>query len=656
MIIEPNAFHIWTVLLEKHSYKITKKIEVYPFEKEKWSIDQIIIFIKILSKKYIYKRSNVPKNHSQTIIFGFKNIFWEKELLGEKNVWLFHFDLYNNIFRVFIKKDFLPDLSFNQFYITERTNIGSRKRSKKNLSNSNFLYYSKLYISNEFQPTMENLIKEHKNISYVNKVIKKSLKKNKISDFLDFELKKFSDFSDLIPKSLEDLKNNINGKMILFAQFEKIHKKQFKLFINNKNHFISKIIWISPYFISILSSNKIRCLVYDSNFYSCSPYALCIPCAIIENSSVPLGFSFGPSENVDLYTDIYLKMSEICDLSKIPILIDMGKPLVKFAKIHNQNYFFCHRHILENIGSNSFILPIIKLLITLDSELIISEIYNSCSIYLNTIIEDGENLNMKNEYLLKIGLEFKMKRIKISDKHKYSRFSLLYRKPMGIPTTSNHLESIHGHLNYITPRKKNFFRLVNNLMLFITNSTLNVNKKISKNYHKRIQKVSKLFEVMDKIVIKEETDVFFSKIESCCCGDSFKENTLFDEYIPCIHQIFLGKKIPEKINFHKYNFSKSSTNLFELILVETTLFAKPGRKTKKNISINTFYCCKTSLIKFLEETIDQIIFYSSFTKREIIAQKIILRCAEMNGNIESVEKRNLIFLLSLRDINQIYKI
>ena len=213
---------------------------------------------------------------------------------------------------------------------------------------------------------------------------------------------------------------------------------------------------------------------------------------------------------------------------------------------------------------------------------------------MNTIIEDGENLNMKNEYLLKIGLEFKMKRIKISDKHKYSRFSLLYRKPMGIPTTSNHLESIHGHLNYITPRKKNFFRLVNNLMLFITNSTLNVNKKISKNYHKRIQKVSKLFEVMDKIVIKEETDVFFSKIESCCCGDSFKESTLFDEYIPCIHQIFLGKKIPEKINFHKYNFSKSSTNLFELILVETTLFAKPGRKTKKNISIDKFYCCKTS--------------------------------------------------------------
>ena len=164
MIIEPKVFHIWIGLLEKHFYTLTKKIEVYPFEKEKLSIDQIIVFIKILSKKYIYKRSSVTKNHSQTIIVGFKNIFWEKEQLGEKNVWLFHFELYNSIFRVFIKKEFLSDLSLNQFYITERTNIGSKKRSKQSLSNINFLYLSKLYMLNDFQPTMETLIQEQKNI------------------------------------------------------------------------------------------------------------------------------------------------------------------------------------------------------------------------------------------------------------------------------------------------------------------------------------------------------------------------------------------------------------------------------------------------------------------------------------------------------------
>ena len=68
-------------------------------------------------------------------------------------------------------------------------------------------------------------------------------------------------------------------------------------------------------------------------------------------------------------------MSEMWDLSKIPLLIDMGKPLVKFAKIHNPNYYFCHRHILENIGDISVILRVFKLLITLDSELIMSEIF-----------------------------------------------------------------------------------------------------------------------------------------------------------------------------------------------------------------------------------------------------------------------------------------
>ena len=64
---------------------------------------------------------------------------------------------------------------------------------------------------------------------------------------MDFELKKYSDFSGLIPQSLEDLKKIFNVKMNIFAQLEKIHKKQFKLFINNKNHFISKIIWDLTY-------------------------------------------------------------------------------------------------------------------------------------------------------------------------------------------------------------------------------------------------------------------------------------------------------------------------------------------------------------------------------------------------------------------------
>ena len=79
---------------------------------------------------------------------------------------------------------------------------------------------------------------------------------------------------------------------------------------------------------------------------------------------------------------------------------------------------------------------------------------------------------------------------------------------MGIPTTSNHWKSIHGHLNYITPREF-FFRLVYNLMLIIANSFLRINIQFSKNYIKKIQKVSKIFEEIDKIVINEESEFFF---------------------------------------------------------------------------------------------------------------------------------------------------
>ena len=64
-----------------------------------------------------------------------------------------------------------------------------------------------------------------------------------------------------------------------------------------------------------------------------------------------------PSETWELYELIY-KGFEKFDINYAffqmkPVLSDMGPALEKFCKINCFTHFICHRHLIENFGSNS---------------------------------------------------------------------------------------------------------------------------------------------------------------------------------------------------------------------------------------------------------------------------------------------------------------
>lgn len=157
----------------------------------------------------------------------------------------------------------------------------------------------------------------------------------------------------MAPKDFSELINLYPGSLFIHINKNCTNHEQFSFFSSTETNYIYCVQWISPYYSLIIDSKEVSWIQWDSTFYSISPYALTIPCAIIQKTVVPLGFSFGPSESTKLYSDLMNQMNEKKNKNSIPTLIDMGKSLISFANIFNLITYFCHCHIIESFGSNS---------------------------------------------------------------------------------------------------------------------------------------------------------------------------------------------------------------------------------------------------------------------------------------------------------------
>ena len=150
-------------------------------------------------------------------------------------------------------------------------------------------------------------------------------------------------------------------------------------------------------------------------------------------------------------------------------------------------------------------------------------------------------------------------------------------------------------------------------------------------------------------VISDEGKIYQTNDKKCGCSRSFNHSKLYNCPIPCIHQIHLGIKLPvlEVFDFPEFVFEKHSS--FNLEVVNEAIFSSPGRKPKRNCKGRIQYCIKTSQLKYFEETIDKIIEFSGLKDRNCILSLILKRYSDMNSDLSNLYKRNLIFLLYLKD-------
>lgn len=131
-----------------------------------------------------------------------------------------------------------------------------------------------------------------------------------------------------------------------YALYERVEVKTWETILNKMEGYIFFITTENEHYPIVYNTKHIHSFVYivaeyrdiithadvielDASFFLLSPYVYCIPTAIINNESFPLGVSVGPSEKYLLYQNFYQFIEELDPnirhhLNTIPILSDQG--------------------------------------------------------------------------------------------------------------------------------------------------------------------------------------------------------------------------------------------------------------------------------------------------------------------------------------------
>lgn len=388
--------------------------------------------------------------------------------------------------------------------------------------------------------------------------------KNRITSFL-FEFSEIffhrPHFNSIF--NLELLQQKNQGFLRLYVTDIK-NPSLFKL---DEKKFVVKGAYVSPFAKSILNKdNFLNGIQIDGTFKVIHKYVTCIILGIAYNTGIPLGFTFSKFEDENLFNLIFKIFIETTgvDLSNFTIQSDQGTAIISSCDKHGCTHIFCLKHLITSFKNKKFSFEASQL------------VKCSCQKDFDTLVNSFNPIfrNVKNQYdkrrlekvLNKIGLTFKTGQISIHNQHIFDSVSMLKRSFYRMPSTTNQIESKHGHLNELTPRNNTFFGSLNRLILSITTQIHQFNRNMFHNYRRIINKTKNDSKISK---IDEKCEFYNSTENSCECGENDLYSAMFRLNIPCSHMIHLGAEF-EKLDEVEINFENQFDELILDILPDET--------------------------------------------------------------------------------------
>lgn len=208
---------------------------------------------------------------------------------------------------------------------------------------------------------------------------------------------------------------------------------------DGKIHGVQYLNFLFPW--SISAAHEVKYLELDCSF-CLKPYVFSILTGIIDNESIPLSLSIGPSEKSEMAFD-ERKQFEI-DLSILPVLSDIGTAIEKFcAKNNITNHFWCWRHIIESFGAHTFVSLIIRRILKCNSfNDFESSLIESCLDMLNLKVDE----KTMEKFTKFVGYDYDLNQNSISKNQHFEnikKWAIWERYAYSVTTCSNHIESMH---------------------------------------------------------------------------------------------------------------------------------------------------------------------------------------------------------------------
>jgi hypothetical protein len=320
---------------------------------------------------------------------------------------------------------------------------------------------------------------------------------------------------------------------------------------------VIQLTYIHPKAVSLFE--HAHYLELDSSFSTLEPYVYSIPLAIINNNAMPLGIQLSPTESSAHYQTFFTHLEHAMgnpDIITHKIwLSDQGSGIIKFVADNAGTHFFCFRHLLEAIGSNTFAALIAaRLLFTTGPEEYKIELIQALE-DMNLMIEEREpSFSEKQQKQLCKLFELMKLNNKIcpqnSDTPDYFQ-SLWNRSHYRVTTCSNHSERLHRECNDKTFTSRSMLRNLDNVLKVLDAKFQVVSEEPNRQAKYQFSKLKKLAEKNDAPL---ETDCPHSW---CHWGEIYSARFGVSNF-PCYHTArstdeILFEPLPDLTSFSKSN-------------------------------------------------------------------------------------------------------
>ncbi|KAK8884525.1 hypothetical protein M9Y10_043639, partial [Tritrichomonas musculus] len=398
---------------------------------------------------------------------------------------------------------------------------------------------------------------------YARNIIKK-IPKNRFTSFL-FE---FSEIFILRPNfnsifNIEQLKQKNQG----YLRFYVTNIKNPGLYQLDENSFVLRGAYISPFAKSILETeNFLNGIQIDGTFKVINKYVTCIVLGIAYNTGIPLGFCFSKFEDENLFNSIFEIFNEIVgvDLSKFTIQSDKGKAIESSCTKYGCTHIYCLKHLITSFKNKKFSFEVSQLMKCQCQK----DYDNLVDIFTPIFrsIKKQVDKNRLEKVLNKVGLTFSTGNISILNQHVFDSNSMLKRSFYKMPSTTNQIESKHGHLNDLTPRNNTFFGAIKRLILSITTQIHQFNRNMFHNYRRVINQIKNDSKIQR---IDEKCQYYNATQHSCECGENNLYSAMFRLNIPCSHMVHLGAEF-EKLEEIEIDLKSQFDELIPDIIPDET--------------------------------------------------------------------------------------
>lgn len=214
--------------------------------------------------------------------------------------------------------------------------------------------------------------------------------------------------------------------------------------------------------------NNGRCYILDASFFATKPYVYAIFLTEYAGVSYPFCVSIGTTENADLFQYAFEVMKEYgINMVPKPAVTDLGGGIKKFCCANGIVQFWCQRHWLELFNPNSFVGRIVARLMKCQTS---EEFYSLIPWAIQcvaTFQKNQKKLPANSDKLFKCLCQQQCSNDEERYKYNPIRWAAFGRIENGLPTTSNYLESLHGHINHDLPNNNSFNRGINTIFTHV---------------------------------------------------------------------------------------------------------------------------------------------------------------------------------------------